>query len=167
MIQRVSRTVTQKIMSNNQNFHPRYEINHRLKAGEWRELFNKDFEPTIDEFISEIQDTYEIDDTIAKNLILMYRTYWTVEKTGSVKSKLVKLSANNNNPVLGARKIRILKDDGTLEERELNINDLQLRVNVSKGQIVERDMTCNSVFMMEHIRTIGKSIHDNYSFLDK
>ena len=167
LIKRVSRSVMQKRTSNNQHFHPSYNINHRLKAGKWRDSYDEEYEHTIDDFISEIQDTYKIDDSTAENLILMYRMYWIVEKTSDVKSKLVKLNADMNGPVLKERKIRILKDDGKLEERELRLNDLHLRVNVSKGQIVERDVTCNSAFMMEHIQEIGKSIHNNYSFFDK
>ena len=97
----------------------------------------------------------------------MYKTYWIVAKTRNVKSKLVKLDANNNGPVLQGRKIRVLKNDGTLEERCLKLDDLQLKVNVSKGQVVEKDVTCDSVFMLEHIRDIGQSIRDAYSFLDR
>ena len=97
----------------------------------------------------------------------MYKTYWIVAKTRNVKSKLVKLDANNNGPVLQGRKIRVLKNDGTLEERCLKLDDLQLKVNVSKGQVVEKDVTCDSVSMLEHIRGIGQSICDAYSFLDR
>ena len=68
----------------------------------------------------------------------MYKSYWIVAKTGNVKFKLVKLDANNNGPVLQGRNIRVLKNDGILEERCLKLDDLQLKVNVSKGQVVEK-----------------------------
>ena len=50
-------------------------------------------------------------------------------------------------------------------ERAVHINDLELRVNPQKGTWIERDITCDSIFMMNHIRQIGKSIREAHSFL--
>ena len=52
------------------------------------------------------------------------------------------------------------------EERRLRIDDLQLRVNPQKGRVVERDVTCDSLFIMDHIRAIGAKLrNETYSFL--
>ena len=134
---------------------------------EWRSLHPKEFDVSVDEFLSIIQDTYQIPDATADDLVFIYRTYQRIKKTGQVKSKLEKMDQTDNGYVLDGRKIRVLKNDGTLEERNLQIEDLDLRVNLQKGQMIEKDVTCDSVFMLETIRTIGQSLRDHYSFLDK
>ena len=41
-----------------------------------------------------------------------------------------------------------------------------LKVNYKKGPIVEKDVSCNSKFMLENIWGIGKDIRAAYSFID-
>ena len=80
IIKKVSRAVLQKRLSNNQNFHPRYDINYLLKASEWIEIYRIcDHDLTIDEFLSEIQDNYEIYDLIASNLVLNLLYYYLTD----------------------------------------------------------------------------------------
>ena len=56
-------------------------------------------------------------------------------------------------------------NNGLVCERELSLNDLELKVNPQKGKWIERDITCEYTFMMDHIRNIGKSIREAHSFL--
>ena len=71
-------------------------------------------------------------------------------------------------PVIGSRKIKVLKTNGELEERQLKISDLDLRVHNVKGSIIEKDVSCDSEFMLTHIREIGAALRNNtYSFLSE
>ena len=48
----------------------------------------------------------------------------------------------------------------------MKLKDIELRVNPKSGRLVEKDITCDSGFMMNHIRDIGKAIRSTYSFLE-
>ena len=164
MIKRVSEQVLSKKGRYNQNFVAHYEINHKLKAHEWRLLYDKDNEYSIYDFITIFKETYSIDDDVGNDLVLIY--YSKKMQKGEVKNKLVKLDpCEENGPVLLGRKIRYVKKDGTLGYCSLALKDLLLRVNPKEGSIMEKDLTCDSKFMMLHIHEIGKSICDTYSFL--
>ena len=165
LLMRVSKSCKLKRQSYHQHFVGTYEINHRLKGGEWKSLFPKEFEITTDEFLSVIQDTYDIDDDIAQDLVFTYSSLSITKKTGEPKSKLIKLTPNDSGPVIKHRKIKYLNNEGVVCERSLLLDDLQLKVNPQKGTWVERDINCDSTFMMEHIRMIGRAIRDSYSFL--
>ena len=165
LLKRVSQKVKSKRQSYNQNFVCHFVINHRLKGGEWKSLFPKNGNISVDSFISLIQDNYDIDDDIATDLCFVYKSFSITKKTGEAKPKLVKLSCSDAGPVLKGRKIKCKKEDGSVYERDLKLNDIELRVNPQKGRFVEKDITCDSNFMMDHIREIGKSIRDAYSFL--
>lgn len=85
---------------------------------------------------------------------------------GEVKNKLVKLGLwEENGPVLQGRKIKYKRKDGTLEDRKFTIKDLLLCVNPKEGSTMEKDLTCDSKFLMLCIHEIGESISDTYSFL--
>ena len=80
----------------------------------------------------------------------------------------MKLCPNTKDgPLLNGRKLKYKRKDGTVGERLLNINDLTLKVNPQKGKVLEKDISCDSAFMLDHIRDIGKSIREAYSFLDQ
>ena len=45
------------------------------------------------------------------------------------------------------------------------MSDLTLKVNRQKGKILEKDISCDSNFMLNHIREIGASIRKAYAFI--
>ena len=47
------------------------------------------------------------------------------------------------------------------------MNDLTLKVNPQKGKILEKDISCDLAFMLDHIRDIGASVRNAYSHLDE
>ena len=164
MIKRVSEQVLSKKGRYNQNFVSKYQINHKLKAHEWRSLYEKDSEMSIYDLLTIIKETYSIDDDVGDDLVLVY--YSKKMQKGEVKNKLEKLDPREENgPVLRGRRIRYKTKDGTLAYRPLKIKDLLLRVNPKEGSIMEKDLTCDSNFMMKHMHEIGKSIRETYSFL--
>ena len=165
-MKRVSEKVITKRQTYNQNFVTSYEMNHRLKGGEWKSLYVKNIGMTIDDFISVIQDTYAIDDDVAADLVFCYNSLSVPKNTAKeAKSKLVKLSQGTHGSILKNRTVRYISEDGSVHERPLKMNDLQLKVNPQKGRSIEKDITCDSSFMINNIRDIGSAIRKNYSFL--
>ena len=83
---------------------------------------------------------------------------------GKPKKKLVKITSDDNKPLLN-RKIKYKISDTEIGERRVKLSDMNLKVNPQKGRLIEKDVSCDSHFMMETIREIGTSIRSNYSFL--
>ena len=166
LLKRVSQRIKSQRQSYHQHFVPVFDINHRLKGGEWRSLYSPEVEDSVRDFLVIIEDTYDMDDDIGADLVLVYNSLQVTKSTGQSKPKLIKLGHDQEDgPVLTNRKIKFKNKEGEVCERALNINDLELRVNPQKGKMVERDITCDSSFMMDHIRMIGKGIRDAHSFL--
>ena len=130
MLKRVSKQVEQKRQSYNQNFVDTYEINHRLKSGEWRSPYPPGMIISIDDFTSIIQDTYSIEDDVAEDLVFVYNSL-TVTGKGELKPKLMKLSSREQNgPMLSGRTLKYKKKDGTtVGVRSVKMTDLEMRVN--------------------------------------
>lgn len=165
LLKRVSKSSYLKRQSYNQNFVPEFEANHKLKGGEWKSLFPREFEISTSDFLSVIQNIYGIEDDVAQDLVFTYNSLSVTKKTGDLKHKLVKLTGADSKPLLKNRKIRYLNKEGVMCERPLSLNDLTLKVSPQKGRAVERDISCDSSFMMDHIRSIGTAIRDTYSFV--
>ena len=89
LLKHVRKKTELKQASYNHNFVPGYKLNHKLKAGEWKSLYQNDLPLSICDFLSLIQDTYHIDKSTADNLVLAYHTHHIVKKTGQIKRKLV------------------------------------------------------------------------------
>ena len=58
----------------------------------------------------------------------------------------------------------VTKEDGSV--RPVKITDLRLVVRKPKGTVVERDVSCDSTFMLENIREIGGAVRSKYHYLD-
>ena len=78
---------------------------------------------------------------------------------------MIKLSYQHNGLIPINQRIKFKDKEGVVSERILNINNLELRVNIQESRWIEQDITCNSSFMVDHIREIGITIHQTYSFL--
>ena len=109
LLKQVSKKVELKQALYNHNFVSGYKLNHKLKAGEWRSLYQNDFPLSIYDFLSLIQDTYQVDNTTVDNLICAYHTHYIVKKAGQIERKLAILTLYMKVPVLGSRKIKDLK----------------------------------------------------------
>ena len=166
LLKRVSQQVLQKRGSYHQHFVPQYTVNHALKNKEWKALFPID-NPNISvaDFLSVIAATYEIEAGLSSDLVLTYDSYGMCK--GKPKRKPMKLTIDDMKPVLEGRRIKYKVSDELIGERELRLSDLTLKVNPKKGKLIEQDITCDSQFMMSHIRDIGQSIRTSHSFLPK
>ena len=118
---------------------------------------------TIEEMLQCIQDTYDIADEIAGNLVVSYDTYPT-SRAVKQKKKIVRLSHYNkkgNEMVLENRSITTQSG----ETRPLTMKDLTLAVYVARGTVVQEDTTCDSEFMLNVIEDIGKAIRAKFHWV--
>ena len=53
---------------------------------------------------------------------------------------------------------------GVQSRCQLTLEDLKLQVKVPKGTDIQKDITCNSEFMLENIDDIGIAIWKSYHF---
>ena len=121
MLKRVSEKFVTKRQSYHQHFVPMYEVNHRLKGGEWRSLYTPEVEASLQDFLYIIEETYDLDADVSQDLVLCYKTLSITKATGKSKPNMMKLSPQHDIPVLGNRKIRYKNKDGLVCERALNI----------------------------------------------
>ena len=84
LLKRVSKRTELKQASYNHNFVPGYKLNHKLKAGEWKSLYQNDLPLAICDFLSLIQDNKSTGD----NLVLAYHTHYIIKKTVRLKGSL-------------------------------------------------------------------------------
>lgn len=75
MMRRVSKLKRTKTESFNQNFSPFYELNNRLKMEEWQKMVPSDECITVYELLDKIKHQYHIPPHVAKDLVLIYKSY--------------------------------------------------------------------------------------------
>ena len=99
----------------------------------------------------------------------------------TTKAKPSKSKSNDVEVIIKVKKrvpIRITRDDdddenrmllknrttimNDLSKRQLTLDDLRLDVKLNAGTYVERDVTCDSDFMLDHIHEMGESIRRAY-----
>ena len=135
MLKRISEQALQKRGSYNQNFVSQYEINHELKNNKWRKLYPKD-SPGISarDFLCLIAEEYDLDEDVASNLVLTYNSFSQTRETKTIKKKLMKLTLEDDKPLIGNRKIRYKIAEDQLGERKVKLSDMMLRVNPKKAR---------------------------------
>ena len=157
MMKRVSKNVESKALSYNQQFSSDYHVNQLLKQGEWRvNCFTSKM--TCWHLFEAIGETYHLDDDITYDMVCTYRTYPT-EKTK--RMQLVRLDRTDER-VLTDIDIRLTKFGRT---RKLTFDDINIHVRVKRGASVEKDVNCDTSFMMKSIHEIGKSIRDKMDWV--
>jgi hypothetical protein len=100
---------------------------------------------------------YELADEVATRLVLSYCRY---SRTGKTK-KIIRIRQNNDESVLTNRRIRL--KNGTI--RALTIDDLDLHVEHKKGDMVQRDITCNTAFMLDVMEELGRRIRNSFHWV--
>ena len=165
LLKRVSNKEVTKRRSVNQHMSTYFEINNRLKMGQWKTLFPIIGDISVSDFLSLIAKEYNIDEDVGKIFVFTYHTHTVTKKTKEIK-KIQKTLMSEDKPLIGNRTLHD-SIDGSLKERNLSLKDLNLRVQVGRHTEVEKDVSCDSVFMLNNMQLIGKSIRDAYSFLPK
>ena len=157
MIKRVSEPYKSKRHSFNQNISTSYEINHSIKNKDWKKLFEPihlHHDITVEGALAYIGEHFNLEPETLDHLCFSYQT-----KTKSGKSK--KWIRLHSGYLLRGRKI--VRDNGTNDD--LTFDDLMVHKHVLPGTVLQRDTTCDSDFMLKHIREIGQAIRDSYHFV--
>ena len=164
LLQRVSKKIATKRRSMNQKFSTYFENNNRIKSGQWRSLYPTVGDISISDFMYLIATVFELDEAVGERLVLSYHTHIMTKKTNQIKRVQKTLTCDDGLTLQN----RMLNDkkNGELVPRMIKLADLNLRVQIPCKELVDRDVSCDSVFMMDNMHLIGKSIRDAYSFLD-
>ena len=172
MCKRVSRKVAQSQLSTHQNFVEEHILNDDIKKGEWKDLLVDPLSTSVSEALDIIGIHYGMDDCITDNLCFTYYTWKLVKKRkrkqpSSSSTTETEERVKQKVPIRITRdEIRILEDrmvtDEDMNQRLLTMEDLLLHVRVEKGTMVEKDCSCDSSFMIEHIHEIGRKIRKAY-----
>ena len=155
LLKRVSKREELGQKTYNQRFHDDFVINNNIKRKEWRRLYSPFINDNIDLLFQAITEEYHLEDHVSARLVLTYRTFSKTKKT--VRSIRIR---RGDGKILGRRKITPLRG----MKRPLTLTDLNLHVGYNKGELVEKDITCDSDFMMSTIREIGTHIRSKMVF---
>ena len=118
-------------ITSHQNFTDDVIINQAIKNGEWKSLFESDAHLLVSEIITQISQTYALDDCVSDRLELQYSTF--IGNAGN--TKVVKLENENNIFDIFFR----TDVDKDLPESTLTLQDLTLKVRYIVGDEIERD----------------------------
>jgi hypothetical protein len=149
---RVSKKVTTSRLSYSQKFSDCYHVNYLLRQNEWHEYcFMPDMIPC--HLFLCLQDTYDLDEDITQDLVLSYSTYTTARTNTKT---IVRLGWDDKDLILGHR-IRTVPQG---EDRPIELADFTLHLRVPSGTEYEKDCNCDSTFMLNTVREIGKAIRE-------
>jgi hypothetical protein len=162
-LKRVSKQDETKKLSFNKKFDDSYHITNLLKNNEWVYTCAIDSKTTVQESIDEIQHVYGLHDNVAERLCFSFHTF---SKTRKKKIKRMYMGENGEGScalLLGKKKIV----DKSGKTRLLTLEDLDLHVRVPRHSKIERDMTCDSTFMLQSVDETGDSIRSTLHWIPK
>ena len=107
------------------------------------------------DIVQAVSETYELRAEIAQRLVLRYRTFGT--KNESIKTVPAETC-------LGRLKIRHLVG---ARPKPLELQHTEIYVQRKKGELVEKDVTCDSQFMLDNMVTIGATIRSKFHWVLK
>jgi hypothetical protein len=161
-LRRVSTIAKTKKVSYNQKFDDGYHITNLIKEGEWKTACSIDSNTTIQEVIDEIQYLYGLHEDVAEHLTFSHCTH---KKNGKREIKRRYMDENGvgyNELLIGNQ--TFIDEHGV--SQELTINDIGLSVRVPRGSEVEKDVSCDSTFMLESLEDAGTSIRSALHWVD-
>jgi hypothetical protein len=143
----------------NRHFDVGVKKNETVKSS-WREALvgtggTTVLEMKAKDIVRAIAETYELHPEIAQHLVLRYRTFGT--KNESIKT----VPAETR---LGRLKIRHVVGERPVP---LTLQHTELYVQRKKGELVEKDVTCDSQFMLDNMEHIGATIRSKFHWVPK
>ena len=109
---------------------------------------------TCGEIFEIIGEFYQLEDLVVQSLTFAYHSHTSTGRT-------VKVVRFNEGPLL--RNWTCVDDKG--ESHPLYLDQLDLYRHVPVGTEMTVDVTCNSEFMLKHVRNMGQAIRDKYHWL--
>ena len=104
---------------------------------------------------------YGLEDHISSNLCL---SYYTHSKNGKHTKSIRRIKENETNEFVLKGRTYI---DQRGNEKKLTLEDLTLHVVTDAGSEYEKDITCDSEFMMNSIDEIGIAIRDSFHWVPR
>jgi hypothetical protein len=127
-----------------------HHVNRLIVEGSWRQIYDNPTY-TIAELSQLMVDFFHLEDDIAAALCFRYET-----QVGGQR-RMVELLVNET---LEGKIVRTLQG-----ERELTIDDVDLACYYPQGTIVEREMNCNSQFMLPILPENAQEIRESYHWM--
>ena len=127
-----------------------HHVNRLIVEGSWRQIYD-DPTYTIAELSQLMVEFFHLDDDVAEALCFRYET-----QVGGQR-RMVELLANET---LEGKIVRTLQG-----ERELTIDDVDLSCYYPQGTVVEREVNCNSQFMLRILPEIAREIRESYHWM--
>jgi hypothetical protein len=131
-------------------FHLDHHVDWLIVEGSWRQIYD-DPTYTIAELSQLMVVLYQLEDDIATALCFCYET----QEGG--QRRMVELLVNET---LEGKMVRT--EQG---ERALTINDIDLSCYYPQGTLVEREVNCNSQFMLQILPEITQEIRQSYHWM--
>ena len=149
-MKRVSKRKTITKRSRNKRFSVDVLVNGALQQGEWRDYYTEG--TTIGDLLETIVATYDLDEFVAERLEMSY-----ISHTRGGASKRVLLKAEDL--------IEGMRTDADGAQVPLVLSDLEMHVGMEQGNEVDKDVTCNSQFMLAVIPNIGVAMRAKYHWI--
>ena len=150
-LKRVSKMKVRKQASRHKKYVDCGLLNAMIKEGDWKNHYSDEMEMTVGDLLTIIENYYGI--AVDCRLCLSYKSLRRTKMGDTL------LTIEENEDELIERQIK--DENGTM--RALTIDDLDLSIYIKKGDEVEEDCSCDSVFMLATMDDIGKAIR-NYFF---
>ena len=151
-LKRVSNQVTATRRSTNQRFSDDVDVNTAIMNGEWTEVVTLNMR--AEEALDAISQHYDLDEYVAERLKMNYVSY-----TRNGKKETKKLNGNVTMGELGMK----TRQDG--EREPLLLKELKLGVEVQVGDVVEKDCSCDSEYMLRVMPEIGQALRNKFSWV--
>ena len=107
---------------------------------------------SVGEMINMIADTYDLPHDVESSLHFRYDSY--------LRGRKQKVTLNRNETIAGKR---LVSENG--EERDLELTDIEISSFYPRGSLVEREVTCNSEFMLRNLPDIGYEIRQKMPWI--
>ena len=158
MIKRVSTKKKSNGVSITKTFVTDNITNNNIKEGEWHHFFPDAMEMSVAEVMDFVCSHYGIHDDVAKHLYFCYTTYNQKKKVKST----VWIDGPSNEKLLSGHSLYDKKGN----KRKVEMTDLKLLIHKPKGTVLERNVNCDSTFMLNTVREIGAAVRSKFDYLD-
>ena len=155
LLERVSTTEPVTRQTATTNFSDDIFINNTIKSGEWRQLFQGISDLGCEDILNTVSSHYNLEHVVADRLELSYTTFIGI--AGNIKNVQIDISTPN------IFKLELRTDaENTVSKRNVLLKDLKIKVRYQQGDMVERECTCDSVYMSSAMRRVGEAMRAAY-----
>ena len=130
-----------------QNFSNGVNINTVVKGGNWKLLFDDSRSIYSTDIINNIGDNCSLEPEVVERLELSYTSF--IGSAGNTKEVVI---GDVTDIISICYRIDVSKE---VAENPLKVHDINLKVRYQVGDIIERDYTCNSTYILTTMRHVA------------